>query len=66
MDELNENFIFQSFDNLIKDGNEILKLIQELHPGESLIGDDIIKLNSWVNKSKKLIHGLILDILSIL
>ena len=57
MDGLNENFIFQSFDNLIKEGNEILKLIQELHPGESLTGDDIIKVNSWVKKSEKLIHG---------
>ena len=58
MDELNENFIFQSFDNLIKEGNGILKLIQELTPGESLTGDDIVKVNSWVKKSEKLIHGI--------
>ena len=58
MDELDENFIFQSFDNLIREGNEILQLIQELPPGESLTGDDLMKVNSWVKKSEKLIHGI--------
>ena len=58
MDELGENFIFQSFDNLIKEGNEILRIIQKLTPGESLTGDDVDKVNSWVKKSEKLIHGI--------
>ncbi len=58
MDELDENFIFQSFDHLISEGYEILKLIRELTPGDFLKGDDFVKVNSWVTRSDKLIKGI--------